>query len=157
MVLKTYMERISDRIPHLDMITLIKCSAIMYITIIDIFIGIFIASLVTKYLLPKNFSKNDHNKSTIRLMSEISLIASILYILAYFIRNIVQLIPFPFDNKFNFDYSRMNEVKSGSLISATILMYCKPLYYKISIVRDRIMGTENKSSSEFKISYNQID
>ena len=51
----------------------------------------------------------------------------------------------------------MNEVKSGSLISATILMYCKPLYYKISIVRDRIMGTENKSSSEFKISYNQID
>ena len=138
MVLKTYMERISDRIPHLDMITLIKCVALIYIAVIDVFTGIFITTLVDKYIFPKKFSKNDQNKSTIRLMFEISLVIATFSVLAYFIRNIIQIIPFPFDNYFGFDYSRVNEVKSGALISATLLLYCKTLFSKVTLLKNRL-------------------
>ena len=138
MVLKTYMERISNRIPHLDMITLIKCGAIIYICVIDIFIGIFITTLVDKYIFPKKFSENDKDKSTVRLMFEIALIISIIYVLAYFIRNIIQIIPFPFDNQYGFDYSRINEVNSGALISGTLILYCNTLYSKVVLLRKKL-------------------
>ena len=45
-----YYERISKKIPQLDMITLIKIIAIMYISVIDILTGFFISVAVDKYI-----------------------------------------------------------------------------------------------------------
>lgn len=134
----SYYERIAKNIPHLDMITLIKCIAIMYIAVIDIIAGISITTLIDKYIFPKSFSDKDHEKSILRLISEITLIVSTFSIIAYFIRNLIQLVPFPFDDHFGFDYSRVSEVKSGALFSATLVLYCSTLYSKVVILRNKL-------------------
>ena len=120
------------------MITLIKITAIVYIAVIDIVVGLFITHIIDKYIFPKNFSKNDKDKSIIRLTSEIALIVSIFTVISYIIRNIIQLIPFPLDDKYGFDYSRVNEVKSGALLGATLILYCSTLYNKAKILRDKL-------------------
>ena len=139
----TYYERINKKIPHLDMITLIKIIAIMYISVIDILTGFFISVVVDKYIFPKSFSKDDDKKSIIRLISEISLIISTFSVLAYIARNIIQLIPFPLDDKYGFKYDLVTEVKSGALIMGSLILYCSTLFSKIIIIRNKL-GKNNK-------------
>jgi hypothetical protein len=138
----TYYDKIANNIPKADMITLIKCCALAYIAVIDILIGIFISHTLDKYIFSKSFSKNDKDKSIPRLIMEICLIVSTFTIIAYIVRNIIQLIPFPLDNKFGFDYSRVNEVKSGALLSATLILYCSTLYSKVVTLRNKLNGIQ---------------
>ena len=141
MVLKPYYERLADanKIPHLDMITLIKCIAIIYITVIYVSIGILIASLIDKFY-SKIFKKEDDKKTNIKLITEIVTIVSTIAVVAYIIRNIVLFIPFPLDNQFGFDYSRLNELLTGGILPGTIIIYCKILNKKVFLIRDRISG-----------------
>ena len=138
----TYYDKIAKNIPKINMISVIKFSALSYIAIIDILAGIFISHIVDKYIFSKSFSKNDKDKSIPKLILEIVLIVSTFTIIAYIFRNIIQLIPFPLDDKFGFDYSRVNEVKSGALLSATLILYCTTLYSKVVILRKKLQESK---------------
>lgn len=133
----TYYDKIVKNIPKLDMIFVIKCIALAYIASIDILTGIFISHFIDKYLFTKRLGKDDKQKSTGKLIFEIIIIISTFTIIAYIVRNIIQLIPFPLDEQFGFDYSRVKEVGSGAILSSTLILYCSTLYSKIIIIKDR--------------------
>ena len=137
--MKSYYERIAKNIPQMNIITLIKCIAIAYIAIIDVFAGISITHLVDKYIFPKKFSEKDKEKSVPRLMLEVSLIISVLSIIAYIVRNIIQLIPFPLDDQYGFDYSRVKEVGSGAIFYGALVLYCTTYFRKVYIIKDKYL------------------
>jgi hypothetical protein len=133
----TYYDKIAKNIPKLDMILVIKFIALAYIATINILTGIFISHYIDKYLFAKKLGKDDKQKSTGKLIFEIIIIISTFTIIAYIVRNIIQLIPFPLDEQFGFDYSRVKEVGSGAILSATLILYCSTLYSKVIIIKDR--------------------
>lgn len=144
MVLKSYYERLADsnRIPHLDMITLIKCVAIIYITVIYVSIGILIASLIDKFY-SKIFKKEDDKKTNIKIITEIVTIVSTIAISTYILRNLILFVPFPLDNQYGFDYSRLNELLSGNILFGAMMLYCNILMKKVILIRNRISGNIN--------------
>ena len=86
------------------LITLIKCIAIIYITVIYVSFGIFMASLIDKFY-SKIFKKEDNKKTNIKIISEIVTIVSTIAISTYILRNLILFVPFPLDNQYGFDYS----------------------------------------------------
>ena len=133
----TYYDKIAKNIPKLNMFFVIKCIALAYIASIHVLTGIFISHYIDKYLFAKKLGKDDTQKSTGKLIFEIIIIISTFTIIAYIVRNIIQLIPFPLDEQFGFDYSRVKEVGSGTILSATLILYCSTLYSKVIIIKDR--------------------
>jgi hypothetical protein len=79
-------------------------------------------------------------KPTLQLFSEITLIFIYFNILAYFIRNILHEVLFPLDGVYNFDYYKVKEITSGSLVFGFILLYSNILYRKIQIFRTRLLS-----------------
>lgn len=130
---------------NFDIITLIKCIAIIYTSIIDIFIGIAITHLTDKYLF-KNIFKKDDNKSNINLILlifQIGFIIGCLIICSYFARNLLELIPFPLDHFFGFNYDQIKEVRSGNLLNIAILLYSITLQSKIVILKNILNKLDN--------------
>ena len=124
-------------------ITLIKIIAIVYIILLFSITCVLISIVSDKYIL-NTFNDNDiektKKKSTLQLFSEITLIFIYCNILAYFIRNILHKVPFPLDGVYNFDYYKVKEITSGSLVFGFILLYSNILYRKIQIFRTRLLS-----------------
>jgi hypothetical protein len=122
----------------LDIITIIKCIALMYISILFVVSGIFTTHLCDKYIFSNRLSKNDNNKSIIRLTLEISIIIGFITILSYIGRNLIQLIPFPLDNFNGFQYSRVKELQTGTLLTVSLLLYNLTLSSKVTILKEKL-------------------
>lgn len=120
------------------MITFIKCIALMYVSILFVLSGIFITHICDLYIFPKSLSQNDNLKSTSRLTLEIACIVGFVTILSYIGRNIIQLIPFPLDNVYGFHYDRLSELKSGALLSLSLILYNLTLSSKINILKNKL-------------------
>jgi hypothetical protein len=105
----------------------------MWITIIYIFAGLCIAYLTDKYIFSIIFK--DNPKYIIYTIFHLSLILGCLSIFSYCARNLIQLIPFPLDNYYGFNYQKVKEVQSGSLINTSILLFSIALASKVSVVR----------------------
>lgn len=126
----------------LDMITLIKCIALIYVSIFYVFSGISISYFVDRYITPPFFPNEENNKKSIlKLSSEISIIVGFLVVLSYFTRNIIQLIPFPLDKSFGFNYSDVKEVQSGGILTGMLLTYCLSLESKVKELKSKLNKT----------------
>ena len=118
----------------------IKIVAIAFITVLYSFGGIFLTLVSDKYILNDFFDKTDEDlekKSTSRHLGETTAILAFYGILAYFGRNLIQLIPFPLDGLYGFKYLSIAEVTSGSLLLWILLNYSPILTNKIKIIRKR--------------------
>jgi hypothetical protein len=122
----------------LDIITLIKCLAIIYISILYTFTGITISNILETYFFPK-FVKtkvDEDNQDIFKLIFEIAIIFGILGILSFFGRNLVELIPFPLDKHHGFDYSRVQNLTS-SLVFTVSTMTCTLLTDRINLLKKK--------------------
>jgi len=122
-------------------ILFIKIIAIAFVTIIYSLGGLLIVICADKYLLNSFYDKTKKDlekKSTSQHIGELTIILAIYGILAYFGRNILQLIPFPLENVDGFKYMNVKEVTSGSLILWILINYSQILTNKITIIRSRI-------------------
>jgi len=122
----------------LDIITLIKCFAIIYISILYTFTGITISNILETYFFPK-FVKtkvDEDNRDIFKLIFEIAIIFGILGIFSFFGRNLVEFIPFPLDKHHGFDYSRVQNLTS-SLVFTVSTMTCTLLTDRITLLKKK--------------------
>jgi hypothetical protein len=103
---------------------LLKFVDIGYLTIIYFIVGITVAKTIDKFVLPFD-KKEEDKKSVFRLSVEVIIFTSLLGILIYFIRNFVELIPFPFDGWYGFQHLRVKEVSGGIVIGLSLLFFQK--------------------------------
>ena len=74
----------------------------------------------------------------VSMIFEISLNVSLIMISAYFLRKIVQHIPFPLNGYYGYDHNRVSELKGGVLISFAIISYQLNLKNKVDLLISKL-------------------
>ena len=69
-------------------------------------------------------------------------------ITVYFIRNIVQLIPYPLEGVAGYQHRRLKELGGGAILTFMIFIFQQDLTNKIKIYGNRVMGTHYKKGEE---------
>lgn len=100
----------------------------------------FIAATTIDTFLGKYEDTEDENKSTLRLFSEAIIHTFLLLIVFYLARNLVDLIPFPFDGLYGFQHSRVKE-RGGDVVFVFIVFFYQDYYTKkLQTLYNRLMG-----------------
>lgn len=89
-------------------------------------------SISVEYVLIDIFGRTP--KNTFLLVIEIFLYASLIMIISYVIRNIVELIPFPFDKMYGYNHKRIGELKGGVIFAFAIILFMKNFKKKLDIL-----------------------
>lgn len=120
--------------------TFIKSLAIVYITVIYAMGGVWLAALADRKILRSYYHTptEEDEMSTGKHFWETIIILSVLGVLTYIGRNVLQKIPFPLDGVLGFDYMRVPEVVTGGLLGWTIFIFSGVLDRKIKIINERL-------------------
>ena len=59
-------------------------------------------------------------------------------VFAFIGRNLIQIIPFPFDGLFGFDYTNVKEVGAGSILLVFMFTFSASLFNKIELLRNKL-------------------
>jgi hypothetical protein len=99
-----------------------KMIDIGYITTIYFILGAVVANTITKF--QNEFNNNEEDKRTV-IKSSLSLILLLWIngVLIYFARNLVELIPYPFDNFFGFHHKKVKELGTATAFTFVLLYY----------------------------------
>lgn len=117
--------------------------AIVYVSIIYIFLGI-----ITTYELDKNvffYVEKEFSESVVitqplyLLMFNIFITFSIITVVAYILRNIVFLIPFPF-NFAGIDYHNVKEVYTGAVMIIIMITFSQTLSKQYKDIKYKLNG-----------------
>ena len=122
-------------------------AAILLLKMFDIFLLTayyftlaFIAATTIDTFMGKYENKEDEQKSTLRLFSEAIIHTFLLLVVFYLARNLVDLIPFPFDGLYGFQHSRVKE-RGGDVVFVFILFFYQDYYTKkLQTIYNRLMG-----------------
>ena len=120
----------------------IKILDIVYITFIYGIPAIIVAAYLDKYIYNKiNFDESipDDKKTESMIFIELLVCLSINSVVAYLMRNILHLIPFPLNGVYGFDHMRVGEVKSGAIIAMILLWFSTGIRKKISVFHNNIV------------------
>ena len=115
----------------------IKILDIGYITIIYFILGILISRIFDVYL-GKFDKSNDDKKHIIRVGAELILIIWTIGSIVYLARNIVELIPSPFDGLYGFKHLQMKELGSAAVFTMLVLAYTYHFDAKLDYFNHRI-------------------
>lgn len=120
-------------------LVLIKIFAIFYVAVLYTIFGIYITTLLDEYgfndLLINNDDKHD---SIFRLVFETSVVVGVIAVFAFIGRNLIQIIPFPFDGLLGFDYTNVKEVAAGSILLVFMFTFSASLFNKIELLRTKL-------------------
>jgi hypothetical protein len=99
-----------------------KMIDIGYITTIYFIFGAIVANMITKF--QTEFKNEEEDKRTV-INSSLRLILLIWIngVLIYFARNIVELIPYPFDTFFGFHHKKVKELGAATAFTFVLLYY----------------------------------
>lgn len=136
---------------------LIKIADIGYITSIYFAIGILLAKqcdmLFNRIFGEYNTEKED-KKSKLRRALELIFMIWTTGTIIYIIRNLVELIPSPFDAIMGFEHLRVKELKNAGIFTFVFIMFQSHLknklnYYYMNIYPDKSVNTalQNTASS----------
>ena len=99
-----------------------KMIDIGFITTIYFILGAIVANIITKYQTEFN-NKNEDKKTVIKSTLSLILLIWINGVLIYFARNIVELIPYPFDDLFGFHHKKVKELGAATAFTFVLLYY----------------------------------
>ena len=99
-----------------------KMIDIGYITTIYFILGAIVANMITKFQTEFN-NKEEDKRTVIRSSLSLVLLIWINGVLIYFARNLVELIPYPFDNFFGFHHKKVKELGSATAFTFVLLYY----------------------------------
>ena len=115
---------------------IVKLSDIAYIYGIWGICGFFLAYEIDK-LFPKFNQKVYDKKSYFEILMEIWINLSVLGMISYIARNIIELLPSPFDNVAGFRHHRLKELSSAMPFMFFIMMFQEGLKQKISYITQK--------------------
>ena len=124
----------------------IKVIDLIYITILYFFIG-FMLAFFLDLCSEKIYGYEYDSKSTIRLIGEVVTQVASVTVMAYILRNLVQLIPFPLEGVYGFEHLRVREVSSGALITTFGTIFFYDLQNKLYYIRERSFPKRQKRIS----------
>jgi hypothetical protein len=101
-----------------------KMIDIGFITTIYFIFGAIVANVITNFQTKFNSDEED-KKTLIRSSLDLIVLIWINGVLIYFARNLVEMIPYPFDNYFGFEHKRVKEL-SGATAFTFVLLYYQP-------------------------------
>lgn len=117
--------------------------AIIYVSILYIVFGLIITYNLDKYIFRtsnKEFSIDYVNSTPLYiLMLNIILTFCTISIIAYVARNIVQIIPFPF-NFANIDYKSVREVYTGAILAIILISFSQTLNTQYKEIKYKLNG-----------------
>lgn len=116
----------------------IKLFDMGYATVIYILSAIVIISILNKYNGKYN-KKEEEKKTTSRLFWDVILRTWIIAVLAYFVRNIFQMIPFPLEGVYGFEHLKVKEVLQSSLFVSFMVIFDSHLQERVKILKDRLV------------------
>ena len=129
-----------DKFKKEVLIRSIKIVNMMYATFIFGVVALSLVIILDKHVYPKiNFdkSKEDKDKSQFVLGAEVLFFISLNGILGYVLRNLLQLIPFPFNKVCGFDPMRVMEIRSGAIIGMILLFFSKTIRTKMFLLQSK--------------------
>jgi len=100
----------------------LKILDIGYVTVIYFFLGIGLAKLFDK-LYGKFNPKEEAKKSFLRQTFELIGMMWISGVVIYIVRNLVELIPSPFNGIVGFDHQRVKELKNATVFAFIFLFF----------------------------------
>lgn len=125
-------------------ITIVTIIAIVYVSIIYILIGLYVTYQLDNCVFHtkrKDFSEEIVNQTPlIYLVIEIIITFVIISIIAYLIRNIVRIIPFPFDFNNVIDYHNVREVYTGSVLIIILITFSQTLNTQYKEIKYKLNG-----------------
>lgn len=118
--------------------------AIIYASTIYIICGIFVTHQLDNHVFnynKKKFTVEEVDSISItKLIINIVITFSVITVAAYFVRSIVELIPFPFDNK-EMDYHNVKrEVYTGSLLVIILIAFSETLNKQYKEIKYKLTG-----------------
>lgn len=122
----------------------IKLVDICYLSSIYFTLGYIISRLIDNWMGTFDEKKAD-KKSMIRLYIEVVLHFSLLGILTYFARNIVEQVPFPMNGIHGYTHSKLKEIASASLFVTILVLFQTHLRTKLLYLSDRITKKVSKT------------
>jgi predicted PurR-regulated permease PerM len=122
------------------LIRLNKIIDIGFITIIYFIMGAVFAFIITNF--QDTFDSKKYDKKT--LITSIFILIIIIWIdgvLIYIARNLIEFIPYPFDNLFGFDHKRVKELGATTAFTFVLLYYQPNLTNLTIYLKNRIDNT----------------
>lgn len=99
--------------------------------------GGIILSLIIDKLFPVYDEEVYRNKSSQEIFLEVCLNISLIMIIVYILRNIVEKIPFPLDGVAGYEHKRVSEIKGGVLIAFAVITFQPNFKNKVTLLINR--------------------
>ena len=115
----------------------VKMLDISYITVIYFFIGFALARFLDSHVT-KFDEKEESKKSVQRIMFECVLFICLNAVLIYVCRNVVELIPSPFNGLYGLDHRRVKELTVAPTLSFALLFYQTRLQSKLRYLYNKL-------------------
>jgi hypothetical protein len=111
----------------------IRLLAIMYIAVLYVMFGIYMTILLDEYGYHDIFLNNDDDPkdSVFQMVWELGVMVGIIACIAFIGRNLIQIIPFPFDGVFGFDYESVRELTSGAILFVFMITFSASVQQKV--------------------------
>lgn len=120
----------------------IKIMDIGYMVILYFIFGIFL-SKITDIIFGGYSEEETKKKSTMRLIVEVIATLWFNMILFYIARNIMEVIPSPFDGLYGYEHSRLKEVTNTAILGLTYLYFQTGFRSKLNELNIRVSLTSN--------------
>ena len=122
------------------LIRLNKMVDIGFITTIYFIMGAIVANMITGYQDKFNSKESDKNTLIKNIFSLVILIW-INGVLIYFARNLIEIIPYPFDNFFGFQHKKVKELGAATAFTFVLLYYQPNLNNMMKYLKNRFDNT----------------
>ena len=130
-----------SEVPFTATFLAVKLLDIGLVTTYYFVIGVLFAKLFDKFY--GTFDSEDYKHvGNARLLGEILLHLFILGIVAYALRNIVELIPFPLEGVAGFRHERLKELEGGHILAIVLILFQKNLMSKVKFFVERTFGID---------------
>lgn len=123
----------NSSIPKEVVIRSIKIIDIAYLSVIYATIVITLSVWIDTLIGPID-ENVESKKNIIRVILECWAFISLIAVLFYIVRNIVEKVPFPMDGMYGFVHSRVKEITGGPIFGFLIFFYAKNLRTKIELL-----------------------
>lgn len=130
--------------PFTALFLAVKLTDIGLTTIYFFVVGILMAKAFDS--IYGDFSAKAYDdKSSVAISLEIILHLFLIGVVAYALRNLVQLVPFPLDGVAGFKHRRLKELEGGYALSLVLVLFQKNLMSKISYFGKRVLNIDIKT------------
>ena len=120
------------------MIRSIKIVDIFYTTALFIIAAFITAFILDKYVFPKINKEDEMEKSIYLHIFEVIIIIGLLASIAYIVRNLIELIPYPLNGIYGYDHQRLKELKAaGGIYLVFCVLFSSFVQDKIQIIKEK--------------------